>query len=149
MSLGPAVSAIRDRVATQFTACRWAWANERFAEPVDEGGKPLDANGARVPFVKVEVLGGLNDMITTGAPDGSGTYRHPGLIRGYVVVPFGTSTDEAMRVADAFGAVFAYAEMGTTVRTYAPSTFANVAGYEDGNDYVLMVSIPFDYIYIA
>ena len=149
MSLGPAVSAIRDRVVSQFTAYRWAWANERFAEPVDEGGKPLDGSGARVPFVKIEVLGGINDMLTTGAPGNLGTYRHPGLIRAYVVVPYGASTTDAMTIADAFGDVFAYAEMGATVRSYAPSTFAGVAGYEDGDDYVLMVSVPFDYIYIA
>ena len=176
--LAPAVTAIKARMAAGFTDWPVRWPNERFPDPVDKGGYPVDAEGAPRPFVEAEVIGGENRLTGIGEP-GRRLWIHPGLIRAYVAVPSGTGSDAAETAADAIAALFERQEFRPPplwflvagrwdedgfwqddvpwpggpaerlVRCHDASVFAGVAGYEDGNYFVLMVSVRFDFFYQA
>lgn len=144
--LAPAITAIKAQMAAQFTAWPVRWPNERFDGPVSSGGYPVDEQGNALPFVEAEVIGGRNRLRGVGVP-GQRLWIHPGLIRAYVAVPSGSGTDEAQAKADLIAAAFERKEFGSLVRCEDASVFEDVAGFEEGMYYALMVSIVFEFYY--
>lgn len=141
--LGPAVSAIKDYVAANFTTWPVRWQNENFTLPVDGSGNAL-------PYVEIEIIGGRNAIRAFSTP-GNRVFVHPGLIRFYLCAPRGTGADGAVATADILAALFERKEFGQsggrTVKTGDFSTWDDVASHEDGNYFVLLASVPFDFYY--
>lgn len=153
MSFAPVFTKVRAVVTSGFTAWPVKWPNERLTGyALDEGAKPIGADGRKISFVEYEQIGGRTTQQSFGS-SGNRVERSPGLLRFYFLVPEGEGTSEAISKADTMGSLFELQEFrlddGTMLITYEPSVSQNVAGVEDGSYWVLMLSIPYDYYYSA
>lgn len=140
--LAPAVAAIKAYLAAGFSSCPVRWQNEDFKPPVD--------NGRPAIYLEAEIIGGRNALEAFGKP-GSRLFIHPGLIRFYVLARKGSGIEAALTIADELSLLFQRAEFGRSgdqlVRTQDFSVYDGVASVEDGNYFVLMTSVPFDFYY--
>ncbi len=166
--LGPAITAIKAYVVTNlggvlldFTPLDspfvsgslggvwpFRWENDTF--PNGSFDPPVTDTGAPASFIEAEIIGGRNAIESFSAP-GNRVFVHPGIIRFYICVPQGTGIDQAILAADTLAATMERAEFGQSggqlVRTGDFSTYDDVASYEDGNRFVLMASVPFEFFY--
>lgn len=140
----PAEAAIKGYVAANFSAWPIRWQGD------PDFRSPLNVNGSPAPFIEAEIIGGYNRLVGFSKV-GNRVFIHPGLIRFYLCIPNGTGTAVANEIADQLSAFMQRAEFGQSgdqmVRTLDFSTNGGVAGYEDGNYFVLQSSVPFDFYY--
>lgn len=133
---------------------RWANGQWPSGTSVSEGNLPFDNDGAPAPAIEAEVIGGQDALHAVGrSADGKRTTRWSGLFRCYLSVAqgggLGAINDEAAAIVSAFAraSIIGHAGADEHLVMADPRIDDGVAGYEEGNRYVRMVSIPFDYFH--
>lgn len=151
--IGPVETKFKELVAG---AAAWPvrWANGAWPTelPLGDGNMPLGALGEPAPAIEAEVI---SDWDTAAiAPQGESASQRHGLLRLYLSVQQGIGTDAINVEVDRFITAFKRkrfvvdSAIGQYIVTMYPRVDDGVAGYEEGNRYCRMVSVPwwFDYI---
>lgn len=146
--LAPAIAAIKAYVASNYSDWPLRWRNDRFSDGSLE--LPVDVDGNPSPAIEAEIIGGRNAIEAFSTP-GNRLFIQPGLIRFYLSVAEGGGDSEVAAEADVLAAILERKEFGQsggqTVRTGDFSVFDDVASYVEGNRFVLMASVPFEFYY--
>ncbi|PWC96965.1 hypothetical protein TSO5_05915 [Azospirillum sp. TSO5] len=115
---------------------------------------PVDENGSPLPAIEAELISGRDQTLPVGKnAAGKRTHRLPGIVRLYVSVGQGTGRAAINAEVDAILAAFDRATLidnyagAETLRTEDPRVDDDVAGYEEGNRFVRMVTVPWVYLY--
>lgn len=132
------------------------WPNDPWPDGVStsDGNMPVDANGLPAPAIEARVIGGGSETVPVGKnAAGKRTHRAGGVVHVYVSVGQGTGRGAINAEVDALVAAFDRATLidsavdGERLVTEDPRVDDEVAGYEEGNRYVRMVSVPWVYLY--
>jgi hypothetical protein len=137
MALSDAVTAIRARAESLWpsleAAVPLAWRNDPF-------DKPVDGNGAPLPFVALDVRWNGGETITIGAP-GSNRVRREGHIWAFAFIAQGAGQNRAHQLAGEFAGIFENQDFaGIVCEGMQPG---GEADSEDGNLYGQSAAVPF------
>lgn len=142
------------RLAATVTDWPIKWPNEPWASTISlsQGGLPLDDNTSPAPFVEAEVISGSDGADV--APAGQRHSSAGGLFRVYLCVPQGVGRSAVNAKANAIAAAFKRTTVytdgaGVRLTTMDPRIDDGIAGYEDGDRFVRMISTPFQLDYIS
>jgi hypothetical protein len=144
-------------IAALRTAFAAAWAAAYPAVPIAypntippaETWPPIDGSGAPVPWVYFEVIGNGAALRSCGAP-GSLLWLYKAHIFVHVFVPADYGTDDAEAFAVAAGEIFRAQTFyqdgaGAKIICYAPQTDGGAKDADNGNQWRITCSIPFEY----
>lgn len=151
--IGPVESALRAKLAEIVNGWPVRWPNEAWPDGLEtsDGNMPIDGNGRPSPAIECEVIAGQADA--TVGPKGFRRGAISGLFRCYLSVGQGTGTAaitaQSDAIADAFRRVTVSVDptSGARLITMDPRADDGVAGYEEGDRYIRMLSIPWDFDY--
>jgi len=153
MIVSPIEAALKTKMAQVVPDWPIRWPNENFTVTVGPGGLPIGDNGAPAPFIDCEVIG--YDDTAAIAPSGSRQSTSTGLFRAYLSVTQGEGLAEISAKADAISAalkrqtIYTDPVTGRRLITMDPRIDDGVAGYEDENRFVRMISVPWNWDYIS
>ncbi len=154
--IGPVESAFRTALAAMAGDWPVRWPNDAWdglpdGYTVGDGNMPVDANGVPAPAIEVEVLGGRKT--STAGPSGARIATLPGTLRLYLSVAQGSGGDAITAKVDALSSAFNLKTVlhdpatDRRLQTWDPRVDDDVAGYEEGNRFTRMISIPWDFTY--
>lgn len=149
----PALQALKAYLAENYVGWPLRWQNQRWpdAQPVDADGNPVDGDGALVRFIEAEMIAGKRELAGFGDPV-LRQYVTPGIVRFYLFELDGDGMEQALAQSDALGALLQHRVIGRVsdyqyVRLHDYSSYADVAGTENGNYAVLMASVAFQFFH--
>lgn len=126
-----------------------AWNN---ATPISYQNESFPEQDANTPWVYFEVLQTASDIRGFGKP-GSQSWLTLGLIVIHVFAPKGYGLPDHLALANAAGEIFRaqtfYVNDPAKVLCRAPSVQGGASDADDGNWFVLSVSIPFEFYFQA
>ncbi len=129
-TLAAATSAIRARLAANWTTTAVAWPNEKFA-------------AQETPWVAVEIRGSGEEQLSIGAP-GANLFRAAATLWLHVFVKRNTSDATALAYAEQLAAIFR-GQSFSGVLCQAASIYGGDEGSEDGKWWRRSVAVPFDF----
>jgi hypothetical protein len=153
-----AVAAMRDRFLTQ-----WVDGSGARRTPVmlqnepakDEAGDviapwpPVDGSGRPIPWVYFEVIGNGSELRGAGLP-GNQVWLYRGHIHVNVLVAEGFGIDVAQQLAVAAGEIFRAATFyrdgqGSKILTMSPETDGGGNDADNGNQFCVTCTVPFEF----
>lgn len=150
--IGPAAQIVRDALAPLAAPWAFRWENEPWenAPALSEGNLPVTDGGDAFPAVDAELIAGDDPLFAIGASaDGLRSSEQEGLLRVLLSVQQGTGSADIVSKRDAIAAAFKRAVMlpasGGRLVFEDPRSDRDVAWYEEGNRYVVQISVPFSY----
>ena len=132
------------------------WANDPWPSGIStsDGNMPVDENGLPAPAIEAELISGRDETLPVGKnAAGKRTHRLPGIVRLYLSVGQGTGRTLINAEVDALLSAFDRATLidnqadGERLVTEDPRVDNDVAGYEEGNRFVRMITVPWLYLY--
>jgi hypothetical protein len=141
-----AIAALRSAFAAAWTATPIAYPN---TPPPAATWPPIDGNGAPLPWVYFEVVGNGSTLRSLGLP-GALLWLYKGHVFVHVFVPSDYGTDAAEAYAAAAGEIFRAQTFyqdgsGAKVICYAPETDGGQKDADNGNQWRITCTIPFEY----
>jgi len=119
-----------------------------------DGDMPVTIDGVPAPAIEAEIISGRDETMPVGKDsEGKRSHRLMGMARFYLSVGQGTGRATINAEVDALIAAFDRLTMidnrpdGERLVTEDPRVDDDVAGYEEGNRYVRVVTVPWLYLY--
>lgn len=117
------------------------WADTVIAYENEDYEQETDANGELVPWLFVEVFGGIYQQISIGAGNAHDNYwSASGQVMLHVFVASGSGTDTASEYADELAELFRGLELDPNI-TFGDISIGGAGGESDGNNWRITLSI--------
>jgi hypothetical protein len=134
MALSDVRQAVKAFLAAQWTTTPVSYENDGYQQSED-------SDGALIPYVAMELVGGLFSQQSIGAGDARSNYwSAAGQLWLHVIVAAGSGSDNATALADALAELFRGIELDPGIR-FEDMNIAASGGQSDGSAWTLSLSI--------